>query len=424
MKRIAIRNGRVIDPANSMDGIHDVFIAEGRIVSVGVEPEGFHADYEIDATDRIVCPGLVDVSAHLREPGLEHKATIASETRAAAASGITTLCCPPDTNPVIDTPAVAELIRHRAMLSGKSRVVPLGALTQKLKGKQISEMAALKNAGCVGVFNVYPIQDTQIQRRSMEYAATHDLTVFLNPEDSYLAHNGCAHEGPISTRLGLPGIPAAAETAAVARDIALVEQLGVKVHFCRLSTEKAVRMVARAQYDGLPITADVCAHQLFLNERNLEGYNGMCHVRPPLRSESDRLGLRRGVIQNVVSAICSDHQPHDADAKLSPFCSTQPGISALETLLPLTMKMAQEEEMNLSEAIRRLTSSPASILGIEAGTLSTGVAADICIFDPQREWVLEKDSMYSHGQNSPFLGETFKGKVTHTLVFGEVVFEL
>jgi dihydroorotase len=424
MKRIIIRNGRVIDPANGTDGLNDVYIAEGKIVSVGLTPEGFQADQEIDASNRIVTPGLVDISARLREPGLEHKATIASETRAAAASGITTLCCPPDTSPVIDTPAVAELIRHRAMLSGKSKVVPLGALTRGLEGQQISEMAALKDAGCVGVFNVYPIENTLIQRRSMEYAATHGLTVFLNSEDVWLAHKGCAHEGPISTRLGLPGIPAAAEIAAVARDIALVEQLGVRAHFCRLSTAKAVRMVARAQYEGLPITADVCAHQLFLNEYSIEGYNAYCHVRPPLRSEQDRLGLRQGVTQNVVGAICSDHQPHDADAKQSPFCSTQPGISALETLLPFTLRLAEEEEISLSDAIRRVTSNPASILGIDAGALSIGAAADVCIFDPDQEWVLDKDSMISHGQNTPFLGQTFKGRVTHTLVYGEVVFEL
>ena len=422
--KIIIRNGHVIDPDNGIDEVQDLYLADGKILAIGNTPDGYTADREIDATDHIVCPGLVDLSARLREPGQEHKATIASETAAAAAAGITTLCCPPDTNPIVDTPAVVRLIRQRAEQAGFARVQPLGAMTRQLDNTNLSEMAALKEAGCTGVSNVYPIKDSQLQRCAMEYAATHNLTVFITPEDAWLRNHGCAHEGIIATRLGLPGIPAAAETAAVARDLALVEQTGVQAHFCRLSTARAVRLIARAQYDGLPVTADVCAHQLFFTEMDIGEFDSNYHVLPPLRSQSDREGLRSGIQQNVLDAICSDHQPHEADAKQAPFSSTEPGISALETLLPLTLKMAEEESINLTEALRKVTSGPARVLSIEAGTLSKGAQADICIFDPNKIWTLKIDDMRSRGRNTPFDGWEFKGKVTHTLLNGRIVYEV
>jgi len=419
-----IRGGRIIDPANGIDDILDVFIADDKIIAVAAEMDQFDADIEIDAKGSWVIPGLVDLCARLREPGLEHKATILSETRAAAAAGITTLCCPPDTQPIIDTPAVAELIQNRAEQAGFANVLPIAALTQGLKATQLSEMAALKKAGCPAVANVNPIVNTQIQRLAMEYAQTHQLTVFINPVDEWLSNQGCAHEGKVSTLLGLPGIPVAAETAAVARDLALIELIGVKAHFTRLSTAPAVRMIARAQYDGLPVTADVCAHQLHLTEMDVSDYNSQCHVIPPLRTERDKEGLRAGVKQNVIQAICSDHQPHEADAKLSPFCSTQAGISALETLLPLTLRLHDEDQVPLSETIRRITSGPASILNIEAGTLTPGKQADICIVDPERIWQLNEHSIKSQGLNTPFSGWEFKARVTHTLFKGKLVYSL
>ena len=422
--RTRIRGGRVIDPANGVDAMLDVFIADGKILAVAAELDQFDADTEINAHGSWVIPGLVDLCARLREPGQEHKATIKSETRAAAASGITTLCCPPDTLPIIDTPAVAELIQNRAERAGYANVIPIGALTQGLQSIQLSEMAALKKAGCPAVANIKSITNSQIQRLAMEYAQTHQLTVFINPVDEWLSNNGCAHEGKVSTLLGLPGIPVAAETAAVARDLALIELLGVKAHFTRLSTAPAVRMIARAQYDGLPVTADVCAHQLHLTEMDINDYNSQCHVIPPLRTQRDKEGLREGVLQNVIQAICSDHQPHEADAKLAPFCSTQAGISALETLLPLTLRLHDEDNMPLSETIRRITSGPASLLNISAGTLTPGSQADICIIDPERIWRLDEHSIQSKGHNSPFIGWEFKARVTHTLFKGKLVYTL
>ena len=420
--QIRIRGGRVIDPASGTDAVHDLYVADGRIVAWDQAPDGFRVDREIQADGLIVCPGLVDLGVRLREPGQEHKATIASETRAAAAGGITTLCCPPDTDPIIDTPAVAALIQQRATQVGHARVLPLGALTQKLEGNQLSEMAALKQAGCVGVSNTLrPLASNLVLRRAMEYAATFDLTIFLHSEDPALRNTGCVHEGIVSARLGLPGIPEAAETAAVARDLALIEHTGVRAHFCRLSTARAMQMVARAQHDGLPVTADVSAHHLHLTDQDIADFDSQCHVLPPLRTRKDRDELRAGVARSVITAICSDHQPHEPDAKLAPFTATEPGISALETLLPLSLSLVDEGVLPLMDLLARLTAGPARVLGIDAGTLRVGAAADICIFDPNCEWRLDANTMLSRGRNTPFLGRRLKGRVLYTLLEGKVV---
>lgn len=423
--RIRISGARVIDPANNIDTVTDVFIADGTIAAVGKAPDGFTADHEIMAKDRIVCPGLVDLSARLREPGQEHKATIASESRAAASGGITTLCCPPDTNPVIDTPAVAELIRLRAEAAGLARVVTLGALTRELGGEQLSEMAALQRAGCVGVSNALrPVASTLILRRALEYAATFDLTVFLHANDHALASNGCAHEGRVATRLGLPGIPEAAETATVARDLALIEQTGVRAHFCRLTTGRAARMVARAQYDGAPVSADTAIPYLYLSETDIGEFNSQCHLMPPLRTVEDRQQLRDAVQRGTLAAVCSDHQPHEPDAKSGPYPSTEPGASGLDTLLPLSLRYGEEQGVPLSAIIGRLTHGPARILGLPYGTLSVGACADVCIIDPAETWMIEAKSLASHGHNTPFSGWEMQGRVTHTLLEGRLVYSL
>ncbi len=426
MTAISIINGHVIDPANSIDNNHDLHIKDGKIIALGAAPQGFEPAHVIDASNKIVCPGLIDLRAAMREPGQEHTATIASETFAAASAGITTLCCTPDTSPVIDTPAVANLIRHLAKQAGFAKVLPLGALTQTLAGEQISEMAALKDAGCIGVSNALePVTNTLVMRRAMEYAATYDLTVFLHAEDKWLRNNGCIHEGAISTRYGLPGIPEAAETVATARDLALIEQTGVRAHFCGISTTRAVRMIGRAQHDGVNVSADVTAHHLHLCEIDVSKFNSMCHVRPPLRTLRDQNGLRQGLKQGIIGAICSDHQPHNADAKLAPFITTAHGISALETLLPLSLKLAHETNlMSIYEVIANLTQKPADILGIDAGTLGIGRPADICIFDPEHEWVFGENTIKSHGLNSPFLGWDLKGRVFYTLLDGKIVYKL
>lgn len=420
---LQIKNGRVIDPANHIDQIQDLYVAQGRIVALGMPPQGFIAQRSIDATGQVVCPGLVDLCARLREPGLEYKATIASESFAAASAGITTLCCPPDTDPIIDTPAVVELIRHRAEQANIVQVVTLGALTKGLAGKQLSEMAALQAAGCVGVSNALaPIVNTSVMRSALEYAATYNLTVFLFGEDHWLRHNGCMHEGAVSTRLGLPGIPAAAEIVGVTRDLALIEQTGARAHFCRLSTAQAAQLVHRAQRQGLPVSADVSAHQLHLTEIDSGDFNSLCHVIPPLRTQRDMESLREAVAKGTISCIVSDHQPHERDAKLRPFAETDPGISALETLLPLSLRLAENNFMTLSEVIARLTSNPARILGIPAGTLSIGASADICIFDPSVPWQLREDGIVSRGHNSPFIDWPLKGRATHTIVAGRIVY--
>jgi dihydroorotase len=424
MSNIQIKNGHLIDPAVGIDDPRDLFIAEGKICGVGEAPSGFKAEITIDASDQIVCPGLVDLCAHMREPGEEHKATIASETAAAAKSGITTLCCPPDTNPVIDSPAVATLIYRRAQQQGSARVLPIGALTKGLQGAELAEMAALKGARCAALSNGRnPLASTLVARRALEYAATFGITAFLPPEDVHLRDNGCAHEGPISTRLGLPGIPEVAETMAVARDVTLAAHTGCHVHFRGLSSGAAVRMVQRARHDQLPISADVSAHQLHLTEMDLSDFDSNCHVIPPLRSLTDRDLLRKGVAEGVIGAICSDHQPHEPDVKEAPFPATAPGISALETLLPLTLKLVQEEVLPLSDAIARLTCGPADILGLPLGRLNVGASADVCIFNPNEHWTLQAEEMVSRGHNTPFLGWEFNGRVTHTLLEGNIVFE-
>jgi len=421
--RILIKNGRVIDPANKLDRVTNVYIANGRIEAVADSLEGFDAEREIDASGQLVLPGLVDLSVRLREPGFEHKGTIASETRAAAAAGITSLVTPPDTDPVIDTPAVAKLIRRNSQAAGYCHVYSLGAATQKLGGEHLSEMGALKAAGCVGISNAYtPIKNPLVEKRVMEYAATFDMTLFLFSEDPSLRHNGCVHEGAISTRLGLPGIPEAAETVAVARNLALVADTGVHAHFSQISTAKALQMIARAQYDGLPVSSDVAVHQLFLTDMDIGEFDSQCHVRPPLRSQRDMQGLREGVRKGTVNAICSCHQPHEADAKLRPFIETAPGISALETLLPLTLRLASESRMELLDAIARVTLEPARIIGIEAGSLSPGVSADVIVADPEQEWTVGPETLLSRGHNTPFRDWDMKGRVNHTLLAGKPVF--
>jgi dihydroorotase len=423
-RTLSILNGRLIDPANHIDAQIDLHIADGKVHALGQPPAGFKPDSTIDASGQIVCPGLVDLSARLREPGQEHKATIRSETRAAARGGITTLCCPPDTDPVIDTPAVVELIRRRAKHSGHARVLPIGGLTKGLTGEQLSEMTALQRAGCAALSNgLNPLGSTLIERRALEYAATFGIVAFLRPEDDSLRNRGCAHEGIVASRLGLPGIPEAAETVAVARDLALAGQTGCRIHFRGLSCGTAVSMVRRAQHDGLKVSADVAAHQLHLTEADIEGFDSYCHVSPPLRTLEDREQLRSGVADGSIGAICSDHQPHEADAKKAPFPSTAAGISALETLLPLTLQLVEEGVLDLSEAISRLTCGPAEILGLPLGRLEIGASADICVFDPEQNWQLKEKEMFSCGHNSPFLGREFKGQVTHTLFEGRVVYK-
>jgi len=422
--KLVIDNARLLDPAQGIDRVTNIYIQKDVVVALDSAPEGFEAQRRIDASGRLVIPGVVDLAARTREPGQEHKATIASETRAAASAGITTLVCPPDTNPPVDSPAEVELITRRAKQACGVRVHALGALTAGLAGEQLAEMAALKRAGVLGVSQALrPMSSHLLLRRAMEYAASHQLTVFLHPIDWSLNARGCVHEGPVGTRLGLPGSPEAAETAALGTILALSEQTGARVHLCRLSTARGAHMLARARHDGLPISADVAAHQLFLTDMDVADFNTLCHVVPPLRSQRDRDGLRQAVADGVISVICSDHQPHEADAKLAPFSHSLPGISSLETLLPLTLRLAQEGVLSEAEAIRRVTANPAAILGLPVGTLAPGHRADLCILDPEAVYTPDTRTWVSQGHNSPFFGWEFTGLVTHTLVAGRIIFE-
>lgn len=422
MSRLLIKGGHLLDPATGLDHKGDIYIADDHIVSIDQAPDSFSVDQTIEATGLTVTPGLVDLCARLREPGLEYKATINSETGAAATAGITTLCCPPDTDPVIDEPAVVELINHKSMNAAHSNVLMLGALTNGLKGKLLSEMQALQTAGCVGVSNSrHPVENTLVLKRAYAYAANCGLTVFVEPDDHWLSQGGCAHQGTIASRLGLKGIPVSAETVALARSLELVAETGVKAHFGRLSSASGVGMIRRAKAEGLDITADVSAHQLHLTELDISSFNSACHVLPPLRTQRDLEALQKGISDGTIDAICSDHQPHEPDAKEAPFAATQPGISSLETFLPLAMRLVEQKTIELDRVIRAITSAPASILGINTGTLAAGAIADICIFNREDNWQLDQSSLNSQGKNSPFIGWNFQSKVKHTIINGTLI---
>lgn len=424
-ERWIIRGGRVIDPANSVDAVLDLAIADGKIVAVGALPDGFAADRTLDAAGLVVCPGFIDLCARLREPGQEHKASIASETAAAAAAGVTTLCCPPDTRRVVDTAAVANLIREKAEAAGKARVIPIGALTRGLEGKELSSMHSLKGAGCRAVSNAYaPVESLLVLRRALEYASNCGLLVVIRPEEASLRNRGYVHDGAVGSRLGLPGIPTAAETVAVAQTLVLAEQTGARVHFGQLSSARAVAMVAEAQGRGVAVSADVAIHHLHLTEDAVECFDPNAHVDPPFRSEADRAALRQGLAQGTLAAICSDHQPHEPNAKLDAFPSTEPGIAALEILLPLTLRLVEAGLLDLPAAIARLSSGPAAVLGLDAGHLSVGARADLCLFDPGLEWLAQAPDWHSRGANTPFYGERFAGRVLKTWLEGRLVHSL
>jgi len=425
MSHIKISNGRIIDPANEIDQIGDVYVIDGKIASVSAEPAGFKAEQVIDASNQIICPGFIDLSTRLREPGESRKATFKSETRAAASAGITTLCLQPDTKPVIDTPAIAELIKDMAEKSGYEQIYPIAALTQKLEGTELSSMLSLKQAGCIAVGNASkPVQNLLILRRAMEYAASHDLLLKFHPNDYWLGNKGCVHEGAFATRYGLPGIPEAAETIALAQCIELAELTGCRVHFGQLSCKRSVIKIHQAQKYGLQVSADVAMHQLHLTETDIIPFDSAYHVLPPLRTETDKQYLRQGLASGTISCICSDHQPHDLDAKLGAFPETEPGISALETLLPLMLKLVAEHAVSLSQGIAALTENPAKIMRLQSGALTPGFNADICVFDPEQEWSVNTQTWKSQGINTPYWGQTLKGRVTHTLQKGKLIYQL
>lgn len=423
MSSLLIANARVLDPASGFDGTGYVGIRDGLLTGVSKTAPKEKFAKTLDAKNLWLMPGIVDLAARFREPGQTTKASIRSETRAAQAGGITTVVLPPDTNPVVDTPAVVDRIHSKAEAAGGLDIRVLGALTKGLAGEALAEMSALKQAGCIGVGNAgFGLRDSLVGRRALEYAQGLGLTVHVFAQNPALANQGCAHEGPVATRLGLPPIPVAAEVSAIRFWISLVEDTGARVHFGRLSTARGAGLIASAQKRGLPVSADVAAHQLFLTDTDITGFNAMCHVIPPLRSAEDRDGLREAVKLGVIAAICSDHQPHEADAKINPFPLTEPGISALETLLPLTLTLVQDKLLKPLDAAARLSLGPARIAGIHRGSLARGAAANLTLVDPAAPWTLRSSDLRSAGHNTPFDTWKFSGRAVSTYCNGERVF--
>jgi len=378
----------------------------------------------LDAAGCIVCPGLVDLAARLREPGFEYKATLESELAAAAAGGVTSLSCPPDTDPPLDEPGLVEMLKHRARLIGQAHVFPVGALTVGLQGTTLTEMGELAEAGCVAFSQAdVPLHDTLMLLRALQYAGTFGHRVWLRPQDHYLAFGGVAHDGEVATRLGLPAIPVAAETIALSKIFGLVRETGVGVHVCRLSSAEGVAMVRRAKEERLPITCDVGVHHLHLCDVDIGWFDAQANLMPPLRGTRDRDALRRAAIDGTIDAICSDHAPVDDDGKQVPFAEAEPGATGLELLLPLTLKWASELEVPLVDALARITTRPAGILGAAPPSLAKGGTADVCVFDPAAAWTVGAEALRSQGKNTPFLGLELTGQVRWTLLTGRVVHE-
>lgn len=413
--RIEICNGRVIDPKNGIDAQQNLYIATGRIVAFGNAPIGFVADERIDASGCIVAPGLIDLSARL--PGIE------GELAAAVAGGVTRLACPPDTDPPLDEPELAERLVRRAAAAGLARVHPLGALTQGLAGNKLAEMVGLSHAGCIAFSQAnVALSDSQSLLRAMQYAATFGFPVWLRPQDPSLARGGVAHDGEIASRFGLPGIPAVAETIAIAQLLELARATGARLHLMRLSTAGGVAMVRAARAAGVAVTADVAIHHLHLSDADLGFFDARARLDPPLRTAADRDALRAGLADGTLSAVCSDHAPVDEDGKLLPFGEAVAGATGLELLLPLTLRWAAESGLPLATALARITSDAAAVLGIDAGHLAIGGAADVCVFDPAATWTVSAARLQSSGKSTPFLGQELAGEVRATLVAGRTVY--
>ncbi len=422
---IKIHQGNLICKATACNHKADLYISDGKIINIGSKPDGFVVDSEINAHNKIVCPGFIDLYARIGEPGFEYKSTIASETYAAAAGGITTVCQLPDTDPINDHVTVSTFIQQQSKLAARAQILPLGALTKKLAGEELCDYATLKAAGCVAFSQAErPIYNTQILKHCYEYAATHNLLVFINAQDPWFNTKGGVHEGEISTRLGLPAIPAYAEQIDIARHLALIQATGVRAHFNKLSSGKAVEQIAQAQAQGLAVTADVSIMHLFFNTMDVAEFDSNFHLQPPLRSETDQFALIDALRTGTISAIVSDHFAHEREAKRVPFIQSAPGMASFEVLLAFALRL-QDKNMQLEDIIAKLTLEPAKILGLapHLGTLAIGATANICIFDAQTPWQLTPENWHSRGENTAFWNWPLVGQVSHTLVNGKVVFQ-
>ncbi|RZI41664.1 dihydroorotase [Herbaspirillum sp. HC18] len=426
--KIHIKNGRLIDPASGIDAQQDLFIAAGKVVATGEAPDGFAASKTIDATGLVVMPGLVDLSARLREPGYEYKATLESEVQAAMQGGVTSLVCPPDTDPVLDEPGLVEMLKHRAKTLNKAHVYPLGALTCGLKGEALTDMAELTESGCIGFSQAeVPIVDTTVLMRAMQYANTFGYTVWLRPQDPHLGCGGTAHSGPVASRLGLPGIPVAAETIALHTIFELMRATGARIHLCRMSSAAGLDLVRAAKKEGLPVTCDVGAHHVHMTDVDIGFFDPNARMMPPLRAQRDRDAIRQALADGTIDVICSDHTPVDDDEKLLPFGEASPGATGLELLLPLVLKWVDEgsnkSPQSLGKALAKVTADAARVAGLPCGQLSVGSVADVCVFDPAARWKVEANALASQGKHTPFLGYEVSGQVKLTIVAGHIAFE-
>lgn len=426
--KLHIKNGRLIDPANGIDAQQDVYVAAGKIVGVGQAPADFVANKTIDATGLVVTPGLVDLSARLREPGYEYKATLESEMQAAIQGGVTSLICPPDTDPVLDEPGLVEMLKHRARSLNQAHVYPLGALTAGLKGEALTEMAELTEAGCIGFSQAEePITDTTVLLSALQYAKTFNYTVWLRPQDPHLGRSGIAHSGPAASRLGLSGVPVMSETIALYTLFELMRATGARVHLCRMSSAAGLELVRQAKSEGLPVTCDVGVHHIHLCDLDIGFFDSNARMTPPLRSQRDREAIRTALLDGTIDAVCSDHTPVDDDEKLLPFGEASPGATGLELLLSLSLKWALETEGEgkevLSKAISKVTHRAAKVAGLKAGNLAVGNVADLCLFDPNTMWKVHGSALASQGKHTPFLGYELPGVVKATIVSGHIAFE-
>ena len=428
--KILIQNGRVIDPASGLDQTCDIALAAGRIMAIGRVAQDFAPHRTIDATGCIVLPGLVDLAARLREPGYEHEGMLESEMAAAVAGGVTSLVCPPDTDPVLDEPGLVEMLKFRAEKLHQTRLFPLGALTRGLAGEVLTEMAELTESGCVGFGQAeVPLASTQVLQRALQYAATFGYTVWLRPQELHLG-KGVAASGSLATRLGLSGVPVAAETIALHTIFELLRATEAHVHLCRLSSAAGVALVRQARAEGLNVTCDVSINSLYLTDTDIGFFDSRARLTPPLRQQRDRDALQAGLRDGTIDALVSDHNPVDEDAKTLPFAEAEPGATGLELLLSLALKWSQDSGAPLARALAVVTSEPARVLGSALGTLQASVGqlveggvGDVCIFDPRDHWVVQAEALRSQGKHTPFSGYELPGRVRCTLVGGQVAFE-
>ena len=429
---ILITNGRVIDPASRLDRPCDIAIGDGKILSIGDVPVDFKADRTIDAAGCIVAPGLVDLAARLREPGYEHEGMLDSELAAAVAGGVTSLVCPPDTDPVLDESGLVEMLQFRARKLRRARLFPLGALTRNLAGEVLTEMAALTEAGCVGFSQAdVPLGSTQVLQRALSYASTFGYTVWLRPQDRDLG-KGVAASGALATRLGLAGVPVAAETIALFTIFEMMKSTGARVHLCRLSSAAGVALVRAAKAEGLPVSCDVSINSLHLTENDIGFFDSRARLNPVLRQQRDRDALSAALADGTIDALVSDHTPVEADAKTLPFAESEPGATGLELLLPLALQWGAQSGAGLARAIEVVTSAPARLIAsgpaaqvaptlTQIGRLAVGGPADICVIDPDLEWQVLPDALRSQGKHTPFSGYALRGSARHTLIAGRIV---